>query len=59
MFGTIPAKVFFIRHAKNVTLDNVSFHYLKEDELPLFVSDDSENFVFRNITFDNIPYNNK
>ena len=52
MFGTVPAKGFFIRHARNVTLDNVNFHYANEDTRPLFVEDDTENIVYRNITLD-------
>lgn len=27
MFGTIPAKGFYIRHAKNITFDGVRFHF--------------------------------
>ena len=34
MFGTIPAKGFYIRHARNITLDNVNFHYEKADGRP-------------------------
>lgn len=52
MFGTIPAKGFYIRHARNITLDNVNFHYEKEDGRPLFITDDVENIVCRHITAD-------
>lgn len=31
MFGTIPASGFFIRHAKNIELNNVQLSYEKED----------------------------
>lgn len=35
MFGTIPASAFFIRHAKNINLDNISISFLSKDERPL------------------------
>ncbi len=34
MFGTIPASGFFIRHAKNIELNNVQLSYEKEDFRP-------------------------
>lgn len=49
MFGTIPAKGFFIRHAKNITLHNVSFHFEKPDNRPLFVTDDASNIHYYDI----------
>lgn len=55
MFGTIPAKGFFIRHARGVTLDNVHFHYAQPDGRPLFVTDDAQP-VYRNITVDGEAY---
>lgn len=58
MFGTIPAKGFYIRHAQGVTLDNVHFHYKQPDGRPLFVTDDAEGVVYRNITVDGEGYNN-
>lgn len=58
MFGTIPAKGFYIRHAQGVTLDNVHFHYKQPDGRPLFVTDDVEKVVYRNITVDGEGYNN-
>ena len=54
MFGTIPAKGFFIRHAKGITLSDVHFHYDKPDGRPLFVTDDASP-VYRNITVDGEP----
>lgn len=56
MFGTIPAKGFYIRHARNITLDNVNFHYDKPDGRPLFVTDDAANIVYRHITADGKEY---
>ena len=58
MFGTIPAKGFYIRHAQGVTLDNVHFHYKQPDGRPLFATDDAERVVYRSITVDGEEYNN-
>lgn len=52
MFGTIPAKGFYIRHARGITLDQVHFHYAEPDGRPLFVTDDAESISLRNITVD-------
>lgn len=35
MFGTIPASGFFIRHAKNIRLNNISVDFLAPDYRPL------------------------
>lgn len=48
MFGTIPAKGFYIRHARNITFDGVRFHFEQPDGRPLFVTDDTENILFHN-----------
>lgn len=56
MFGTIPAKGFYIRHAKGITMDNVHFHYHHLDHRPLFVTDDVQRVVYRYITVDNEEY---
>ena len=56
MFGTVPAKGFYIRHAKGITLDNVNFHYQNTDSRPLFVTDDVINITYRNITVDGEEY---
>lgn len=50
MFGTIPAKGLYVRHARGITLDGVHFHYEKPDGRPLFVTEDAERFNCRNIT---------
>ena len=50
MFGTIPAKGFYVRHARNITFDNVHFHYQTADERPLFVTEDAEGILQRNIS---------
>ena len=55
-FGTNPAKGFFIRHAKNITLTDIHFHYLEPDGRPLFKEDDAKNVTYRHITVDGKPY---
>lgn len=40
MFGTTPSKGFFIRHARNISFDNVTFTFAARDGRPLFVRDD-------------------
>ncbi|WP_321334241.1 glycoside hydrolase family 28 protein [uncultured Bacteroides sp.] len=42
MFGTIPASGFYVRHARNITFDNVNFHFASPDGRPLYVTDDAE-----------------
>ena len=44
--STIPAKGFYIRHAKNITFDGVRFHFAQPDGRPLFVTDDAENIEY-------------
>lgn len=41
----LPAGGLYIRHANNVYLSNVSFHFRKPDERPLIVTDDCKNIV--------------
>ena len=56
MFGTIPAKGFYIRHASGITLNGVNFHYHNSDERPLMVTDDADNVEYRYITVDGKKY---
>ena len=56
MFGTIPAKGFYIRHASGITLNGVNFHYQNSDERPLMVTDDADNIECRYITVDGKKY---
>lgn len=42
MFGIVPAKGFFIRHAKNIKFSNVRFYYDETDARPLFHEEDTE-----------------
>lgn len=39
---TMPAKGFYIRHARGVKLQNIDFHFDKPDGRPLIVTDDAE-----------------
>ncbi len=48
MFGTIPAKGFYIRHARNITFDGIRFHFEQPDGRPLFVTNDTENIEYYN-----------
>lgn len=52
MFGIIPAKGFFIRHARRIALDGVHLHYAQPDGRPLMVTDDAEGITFNHITVD-------
>jgi len=47
MFGTIPASGFYVRHARNITFDNVNFNFMKPDGRPLYVTDDAENIIHK------------
>lgn len=45
-FGyTLPAAGLYVRHARNVTLSNVRFHFRKKDDRPLIVTGDCSNVV--------------
>jgi polygalacturonase len=52
MFGTIPAKGFYVRHARSVKFDNVNFHYLQPDGRPVFVTDDVQKISLNDVTSD-------
>ncbi len=42
MFGTLPAYGFYLRHAKNITLENIQLKFLREDKRPALIADDVE-----------------
>ena len=44
---SLPASGLYIRHANNVYLSNVRFHFRTPDERPLIVTDDCNNIVER------------
>jgi len=45
MFGIVPAKGFYIRHAKNITLQNVKMFWKDDDIREEFVLEDTENII--------------
>lgn len=46
MFGVIPASTFYVRHAKNITFDNIRVSFQKEDFRPAFVLDNVHGIGF-------------
>jgi hypothetical protein len=42
MWGPLPANGFFIRHARNVTFQNVVVRAMSADERPEYVREDAE-----------------
>lgn len=57
MFGTIPAKGFYISHAKDISFQQIHFYYKHPDGRPLFVTHDTNNIRLTDITVngENIP----
>ncbi|MET4082756.1 polygalacturonase [Pedobacter sp. UYP30] len=54
MFGnTLPAYGFYIRHAKNISLDNIQFFLKKPDFRPAIVLDDAHKIILRGINAPN------
>ena len=49
IFGPLPAYGFYIRHAKNVTLNNVQLRFLQEDKRPALICDDVEQLKLRGL----------
>jgi polygalacturonase len=47
MFGTIPASVFFVRHARNIHFHHIYAGFEKEDFRPAFVLDDASNIEIK------------
>ncbi|GLB51243.1 exo-poly-alpha-D-galacturonosidase [Neptunitalea chrysea] len=48
-FGTMPASGFYIRHAKNISMDNIHITYEHPDERPIFYIEDVSNISLDNI----------
>lgn len=46
MFGVLPASTFYVRHAKNITFDNIRVSFQKEDFRPAFVLDNVHGIDF-------------
>jgi Pectate lyase superfamily protein len=47
--GIMPAYGFFIRHAKNITMNNVAVSYLQQEVRPAFVLDDVKGIYFSQV----------
>lgn len=50
MFGIVPAKGFFIRHARNIQFSNVRFYFDQPDARPLFHEEDVVNISKTEVT---------
>jgi len=55
MFGVLPAYGFFIRHAKNVEMNNVEVRLLSDDVRPAIVLDDVKGVNFINLKAQHAP----
>ncbi len=49
MFGMMPAYGFFLRHARNVELNDVEVGYMQEDRRPAFVLDQATGVDFQHV----------
>ena len=49
-FGIIPAYGFFIRHAKNMELNNVNLYLLGNEIRPAMILDDVKGIKLRNVS---------
>ncbi|HEX5154687.1 MAG TPA: glycoside hydrolase family 28 protein [Parafilimonas sp.] len=49
MYGTLPTWGFFIRHAKNIEVNNVAIHYIQKDERPAFYLSDVQQADFNHV----------
>jgi hypothetical protein len=54
-FGILPAYGMYIRHVKNLVLDNVELGFEQQDTRPVFVLDDVQGAEFRNLKADRAP----
>lgn len=50
MFGANPAYGMFIRHAKNIKLSDVEFHFLSDDSRPAFYLNDVKGIYMFHVT---------
>ena len=55
MFGTLPAYGFFIRHVKNIQMDDVTLRVIQQDHRPAVVADDVSNFDLTGLEADGSP----
>ena len=54
-FGEIPAYGFFIRHAKNIHMDNIHLEFEHPDYRPAFILEDVQGAYFDQIQAQNMP----
>ncbi|MBT3384801.1 MAG: glycoside hydrolase [Prolixibacteraceae bacterium] len=50
MFGILPASALFIRHAKNINLNQIQFSFDKTDTRPALICEDVKNLRLQNIS---------
>ncbi len=50
MFGVNPAYGMFIRHAKNIKLSDVEFHFINDDNRPAFYLNDVKGIYMFHVT---------
>jgi polygalacturonase len=55
MFGAMPSHGFFLRHVKNISVNNVEISSLKEDARPAFVLEDVQAADFFRIRTPRVP----
>ena len=56
IFGELPAYGFYIRHAKNITLDNIRLDFADEDQRPALVCDDIEQLEIKGLKAKGTPH---
>jgi len=54
-YGTLPAYGLFIRHAKNLVLDNIRLSFREADERPALICDDVENVEIQGLKAQSVP----
>jgi polygalacturonase len=55
MFGPMPSHGFFLRHVKNISVNNVEISSLKEDARPAFVLEDVQSADFFRVRTPRVP----
>jgi hypothetical protein len=58
-FKELPAWALYIRHADNITLDNVKFTALKKDYRPALVTDDVNGLTLKDVKYTELNNVNK
>jgi hypothetical protein len=49
MYGTLPSWGFFIRHVKDIEVNNVAIYYIQKDERPAFYLNDVQQADFNHV----------